>query len=73
MAKTCFYEVLGVSKTCTDNEMKAAFRKAAMQYHPDRNPGNNDAEHKFKELNEAYQTLSDAQKRAAYQAKGRPP
>ena len=70
MAKTCFYEVLGVSKTCTDNEMKAAFRKAAMQYHPDRNPGNNDAEHKFKELNEAYQTLSDAQKRAAYDRYG---
>jgi molecular chaperone DnaJ len=70
MAKTCFYEVLGVSKTCTDNEMKTAFRKAAMQYHPDRNPGNTDAEHKFKELNEAYQTLSDAQKRAAYDRYG---
>jgi molecular chaperone DnaJ len=66
MAKRCFYEVLGVSKTCSDSEMKTAFRKAAMQYHPDRNPGNNEAEHKFKELNEAYQTLSDGQKRAAY-------
>ncbi|MDR3463624.1 MAG: molecular chaperone DnaJ [Beijerinckiaceae bacterium] len=70
MAKTCFYEVLGVSKTCTDVEMKTAFRKAAMQYHPDRNPGNSEAEHKFKELNEAYQTLSDAQKRAAYDRYG---
>ena len=66
MAKTCFYEVLGVSRTASDGEMKSAFRKAAMQYHPDRNPGNKDAEHKFKELNEAYQTLTDGQKRAAY-------
>jgi molecular chaperone DnaJ len=66
MAKRDFYEVLGVTKTCTEVEMKAAFRKAAMQYHPDRNPGNAEAEHKFKEVNEAYQTLSDAQKRAAY-------
>ena len=66
MAKADYYEVLGVTRTCTEIEMKAAFRKAAMQYHPDRNPGNSEAEHKFKELNEAYQTLSDAQKRAAY-------
>src|SRR3978361_503725 len=66
MAKTCFYEVLGVSRTATDGEMKSAFRKAAMQYHPDRNPGNAEAEVKFKELNEAYQTLTDGQKRAAY-------
>jgi molecular chaperone DnaJ len=66
MAKRDFYEVLGVSKTCTEIEMKSAFRKAAMECHPDRNPGNATAEIKFKELNEAYQTLSDAQKRAAY-------
>ena len=66
MAKTCFYEVLGVSRTATDGEMKSAFRKAAMQYHPDRNPGNAEAEVKFKELNEAYQTLTDGQKRSAY-------
>jgi curved DNA-binding protein CbpA len=66
MAKTCFYEVLGVSRTATDGEMKTAFRKAAMQYHPDRNPGNAEAEVKFKELNEAYQTLTDGQKRSAY-------
>lgn len=66
MAKTCFYEVLGVSRTCSDGELKTAFRKAAMQCHPDRNPGNKDAEQKFKELNEAYQILSDGQKRAAY-------
>ncbi|MGO9005407.1 MAG: molecular chaperone DnaJ [Beijerinckiaceae bacterium] len=66
MAKRDFYEILGVSRSCTDVEMKAAFRKAAMQHHPDRNPGDAEAERKFKELNEAYQALSDAQKRAAY-------
>ena len=70
MSKRDFYEVLGVSKTCSEAEMKSAFRKAAMQYHPDRNPGNSEAEVKFKELNEAYQTLSDAQKRAAYDRYG---
>jgi molecular chaperone DnaJ len=66
MAKRCYYETLGVAKTCSDSEMKSAFRKAAMQCHPDRNPGNTEAELQFKELNEAYQTLSDPQKRAAY-------
>ena len=66
MAKRDFYEVLGVAKTATDAEMKAAFRKAAMQCHPDRHPGDKDAERRFKELNEAYQMLSDGQKRAAY-------
>ncbi len=70
MAKRCFYEVLGVSRSCSDVELKAAFRKAAMQYHPDRNPGDTGAEHKFKELNEAYQILSDGQKRAAYDRYG---
>ena len=70
MAKTCYYEVLGVSRTSSEGELKAAFRKAAMQYHPDRNPGNTEAEHRFKELNEAYQTLSDGQKRAAYDRYG---
>jgi len=70
MAKTCYYEVLSVSKTCSDSELKTAFRKAAMLYHPDRNPGNAEAEAKFKELNEAYQVLSDTQKRAAYDRYG---
>jgi len=70
MAKRCYYEVLSVSKTCTEAEMKTAFRKAAMQYRPDRNPGNAEAEAKFKELNEAYQVLSDSQKRAAYDRYG---
>jgi molecular chaperone DnaJ len=65
-----YYEILGVSKSCTDAEMKSAFRKAAMQCHPDRNPGNKQAEIQFKELNEAYQALSDSQKRAAYDRYG---
>ena len=66
MAKRCFYEVLGVSRTVTEVELKGAFRKGAMQHHPDRNPGDKAAEVKFKEVNEAYQILSDGQKRAAY-------
>jgi len=61
-----YYEVLGVSRTCTEVELKAAFRKLAMQHHPDRNPGDAEAEARFKELNEAYSILSDQQKRAAY-------
>ena len=64
--KTCYYEVLGVVKTASDGELKSAFRKSAMVCHPDRNPGDKAAESKFKELNEAYQVLSDGQKRAAY-------
>ncbi len=70
MSKRDFYEVLGVSKTVTEVELKTTFRKLAMQYHPDRNPGNHEAEVKFKEINEAYQTLSDGQKRAAYDRYG---
>ncbi|MCW6509546.1 molecular chaperone DnaJ [Lichenifustis flavocetrariae] len=66
MAKRDFYETLGVARTVTEAELKVAFRKAAMQYHPDRNPGDKTAEVKFKEVNEAYQILSDGQKRAAY-------
>ena len=66
MSKRDYYEVLGVSRTCTEVELKAAFRKLAMQHHPDRNPGDADCEHKFKELNEAYDVLKDGDKRAAY-------
>jgi molecular chaperone DnaJ len=66
MSKRDYYEILGVSRTVTEVEMKAAFRKSAMQCHPDRHPGDKAAETRFKELNEAYQVLSDTQKRAAY-------
>ena len=66
MAKADFYETLGVSRSATDAELKASFRKLAMQCHPDRNPGDAAAEMRFKEINEAYQCLSDGQKRAAY-------
>ena len=66
MSKRDYYEVLGVGKTASEAELKAAFRKLAMKYHPDRNPGDKDAELHFKEINEAYQALSDTQKRAAY-------
>ena len=61
-----YYEILGVGRTCSEAELKAAFRKAAMQHHPDRNPGDAEAEARFKELNEAYSVLCDPQKRAAY-------
>src|ERR1700689_1293768 len=73
MAKRDFYETLGVAKTATDTELKSAFRKAAMSCHPDRNPGDKQAEARFKELNEAYQHLSDPQKRAAYDRFGHAP
>jgi len=66
MAKRCFYEVLSVERNATDGDIKSAFRKQAMQWHPDRNPGDNDAEHRFKEVNEAYEILKDPDKRAAY-------
>ncbi len=66
MAKRDYYEILGVSRTVTEVELKSAFRKQAMQCHPDRNPGDTAAEALFKEVNEAYQVLSDGQKRAAY-------
>ena len=66
MAKQDYYAALGVSKTASADDIKRAFRKLAMQCHPDRNPGDKEAEHKFKELNEAYDILKDEQKRAAY-------
>jgi molecular chaperone DnaJ len=65
-AKRCYYEVLGVQKTATEADMKVSYRKLAMQFHPDRNPGDKDCETKFKEINEAYDILKDGDKRAAY-------
>ena len=66
MSKRCYYETLGVERTVTEGELKVAYRKLAMQWHPDRNPGDKDCEHKFKEINEAYDVLKDGDKRAAY-------
>ncbi|MCM5529049.1 molecular chaperone DnaJ [Parasegetibacter sp. NRK P23] len=66
MAKRDYYEVLGVSKGASADEIKKAYRKVAMQYHPDRNPGDKEAEEKFKEAAEAYEVLSDNDKKAQY-------
>lgn len=66
MAKRDYYEVLGVTKTASDGEIKKAYRALAIQHHPDKNPGDHSAEEKFKECAEAYAVLSDAQKRASY-------
>jgi molecular chaperone DnaJ len=66
MSKRDYYEVLGVSRDCTEAELKAAFRKLAMKHHPDRNPGDKECEQRFKEINEAYDVLKDGDKRAAY-------
>jgi molecular chaperone DnaJ len=68
--KRDFYDILGVARNATDDEIKKAYRKLAMKYHPDRNPDSKEAEGKFKEAKEAYEMLSDPQKRAAYDQYG---
>jgi molecular chaperone DnaJ len=70
MAKRCYYESLSIERSATETDIKAAFRKQAMFCHPDRNPGDKDAEHRFKEINEAYEVLKDPDKRAAYDRYG---
>ena len=70
MAKQDYYEILGVSKTAEEREIKKAYKRLAMKYHPDRNQGDKEAEAKFKEIKEAYEILTDAQKRAAYDQYG---
>ena len=64
--KRDYYEVLGLQKGASEDEIKKAFRKMAMKYHPDKNPGNKEAEEKFKEINEAYGVLSDPEKKSKY-------
>src|SRR5271157_4791288 len=68
--KRDYYEILGVSKGARIEDIKAAYRKLALKYHPDKNPGDKASEEKFKEINEAYEMLSDTKKRAQYDAYG---
>jgi molecular chaperone DnaJ len=71
MTEMCYYEVLQVSKTCSGSELKKAYRKLAMKFHPDRNPDDSEAEEQFKIVNEAYQILSDDEKRSVYDRYGK--
>src|SRR4029079_12358255 len=68
--KRCYYETLEVERSADDSKLKSAFRKLAMKWHPDKNPGDATSEMKFKEINEAYEVLKDGDKRAAYDRYG---
>src|SRR3954465_4968140 len=70
MAKRDFYEILGVAKSASEEEIKKSYRKLAMKYHPDRNPDSKEAEEKFKEVKEAYEMLTNPEKREAYDRYG---
>ena len=70
MSKRDYYDILGVAKNASEEELKKAYRRLAMKHHPDRNPDDDKAEHAFKEAKEAYEVLSDANKRRAYDAHG---
>ncbi|MEL0153122.1 MAG: DnaJ domain-containing protein, partial [Halieaceae bacterium] len=70
MSKRDYYEVLGVDKSSSAQDIKKAYRRVAMKYHPDRNPDDENADEKFKEASEAYEILSDAEKRQAYDQYG---
>src|SRR6476660_7293152 len=70
MAKQDYYDTLGVGRDASAEQLKKAYRGLAMKFHPDRNPGDKNAEHKFKEISEAYDVLKDDQKRAAYDRYG---
>ena len=65
-----YYDILGLSKSASDSEIKSSYRKLAMKYHPDRNPGDKKAEDKFREITESYEILKDSQKKAAYDQYG---
>src|SRR4029079_19437393 len=70
MAKRCYYDVLEIGRNASDADLKTAFRKLAMKWHPDRNPGDKNSDSRFKEINEAHETVKDRARRAAYDRYG---